>query len=140
MNVKEFVDYHQKILDISKQMNKLFSPIIFGEYLVLSVLFCVLALEVVISKNFIDLIPFFFHGIASLMDLMIYSYCGQKVMDSAARVCEDCYEINKDHHIIMLRTKRELKIESMMYHASLPMSSLIMGRTMSLITLMKSFL
>ncbi|XP_070508199.1 odorant receptor 45a-like [Chironomus tepperi] len=140
LEVKEFVDYHQKILDLAKYVNKLFSPIIFGEYLVLSVLFSVLALETGISKSFMDLIPILFHGMASLMDLMIYSYGGQNIMDCASEICKECYNVDNNYLIIMLRTKRELKMESLMYHASLPMCSLIMGRNMSLITLMKAFL
>ncbi|CAG9801718.1 unnamed protein product [Chironomus riparius] len=140
LEVKEFVEYHQKVLNLAKHINRLFNPIIFGEYLVLSVLFCVLALEAGLSENFFDFIPILFHGIASLLDLMIYSYGGQKIMDCASEICKDCYNVDSNYLIIMLRTKRELKIESMMYHAALPMCSLIMGRTMSLITLMKSFL
>jgi triphosphoribosyl-dephospho-CoA synthetase len=140
LEVKEFVEYHQKVLNLSKHMNKLFSPIIFGEYLILSVLFCVVALEVGISESLVDTIPILFHGMASFMDLMIYSYGGQKIMDCASAVCEECYKIDDNYLIIMSRTKRDVKMEAFMYHASLPMSSLIISRTMSLITLMKSFL
>lgn len=138
--VKEFVDYHQRVLDLAAKVNKIYSPIIFEEYLILSVIFCVIGFQVVISEDLIHSVPMMFHGTAALINLLIYSYGGEVIMDHAKRVCEDCYKIDKDYLIIMMRTKHEYKVESMMYHASLPTFSLIMGRTMSMITLLESFI
>ncbi|CAG9801717.1 unnamed protein product [Chironomus riparius] len=140
INVKEFVDYHQKTLELATKLNKIFGIVIFGEYLILSVIFCVIGFQVVISEDLIHSVPMMFHGTAALINLLIYSYGGEIIMDHANKVCEDCYKINKDYLIVMMRTKHEYKVESMMYHASLPTFSLIMGRTMSMITLLESFI
>lgn len=140
IEVKEFVDYHQRVLELSEKINKIFSIVIFEEYLILSVIFCVIGFQVVISEDLIHSIPMMFHGTAALINLLIYSYGGEIIMDHANNVCKDCYRINKDYLIIMMRTKHEYKVQSMMYHASLPTFSLIMGRTMSMITLLESFI
>lgn len=138
LEVIKFVEYHQEIIDMAMKLNTLFKFIIFQEYLLFSVLLCVLSFPIVYNEDISKSIPLFFHAIAGIIDLLIYSYGGQKVMDLAAEIGDDCYDIKK--LIIIIRTKHKLKIESMFYHASLPTFDLMIGRTMSLITLLKSFM
>ncbi|KAL7011657.1 hypothetical protein ACKWTF_014373 [Chironomus riparius] len=104
----------------------------------MSVLFCVLTFPIILNDDASKPIPHLFHAIAGIIDLLIYSYGGQKVMDSAVDVCKDCYDAEK--MIVMLRTKHDVRIESVYYDASLPTFSLMIGRTMSLIAVLKSFL
>lgn len=104
----------------------------------LSLLLCVLDFQIMINENKIKAIPGFFHAVAASIGLLIFSYGGQKVMDSANDVCKDTY--NPQHYFVMMRTKHELKIKSLTFHASLPTFTDVMSRTMSLIALMKSFL
>lgn len=136
--IKEFAVHHQRLLSLGSKINKIFKFIVLEEYLMLSLLLCVLDFQIVINENKTKAIPGFFHGMAAITELLIFSYGGQKVMDSARDVCKNSYD--PQHYFIMMRTKRELKIESLTFHASLPTFSTTMSRTMSLIALMESFL
>lgn len=140
MELKDFVEYHLKLLDITPRVNYFFRVVVFQEFAVLSLLLGVIAFRIVISKSVTESIPVYFHGIACVTTLLVYAYSGQRIMDSAGEVCRDCYVIDKNYTIIMMRTKKQLKIESSMFHASLPAFTLIMNRTMSLFTLLKSFM
>lgn len=139
LELKEFVNYHRDIINLASKLNKLYKFVIFFEYLVLSAFLCVCAFRVVVSKDLAKVFTAAFHGLAGLIDMLIYSYGGQKIMDSALDVGNDCSKIRKDYAFVILRTQHELKIEAFMYHASLPTFSVIMSRTMSLITMLQSF-
>lgn len=140
MELKDFVNYHQKVIDMTLKLNKLFSFVIFIEFMLLSILLCVTAFQVVMSDDLLRIMTAFFHGMAAFMDLLIYSYGGQKVMDCSAEVCDDCEKIDDNYVFISMRAQKELRIKSMMFHATLPTFTLILSRTMSLITLLQSFL
>ena len=137
--LKKFIDYHKNIINLATRLNKLFQVIIFVEYIVLSALLCVNAFQVVMSDDFATIFTATFHGMASFIDLFIYSYGGQQIMDSALHICDDCYKTSKELAFIVLRTHKEIRIKSLMYHASMPTFTVIMSRTMSLITLLQSF-
>jgi hypothetical protein len=138
LEVVKFVEYHQNIIDMAMKLNTLFKFIIFQEYLLLSVLLCVLAFPIAYNDDIIKSIPFFMHAIAGIIDLLIYSYGGQKIMDLAGDICDDCYDANK--LIVIIRSQHKLKIKSMCYHASMATFDLMIRRAMRLITLLKSFL
>ncbi|KAL7011659.1 hypothetical protein ACKWTF_014375 [Chironomus riparius] len=123
---------------MASKLNKLYKVIIFLQYMLLSILLCVLAFPIVYNDDILKTIPHIFHAVAGIVEMLIYSYCGQTIMDLAADICKNCYE--SDMMMVMLRTKYEVRIESMFYHASLPTFTLMVSWTMSLITLMKSFL
>lgn len=139
MTLKEFVKLHDKWINIADRVNKLYKIIIFYEYLVLSLLLCVCELKFIIGHIFEQKIEAILHIFAALIDLTIYSYGGQKVLDTSSDVCKDCYNMNKDYQIIMSRVKHELKIKAPMYVACLPALSLVIGQTCSLVTLFQKF-
>lgn len=140
MELEEAVDYHSILLNMSHKLNKLYSFIIFQEFSLLSFLLCLTAFHVVMGNNLFKRGAVFFHGIAALIDLFIYSYGGQKISDCTKEVCDDCYNLHKNYMIIMLRSQKELKIKSMIYHASLPEFTKILNKTISLIAMLQSFM
>ena len=137
--LKETVNHHNQVLDLVKRFNKLFDEIMFGEYAVKSVVLCVVGFLIVMTDDVFVLTICFFHGMAGVIELLIYSYGGQKIMDYGEEICDECYEIDKNYLIIMLRTKDQLRLYSLMYVANLPTVTLIMNRAMAMITLLQSF-
>lgn len=125
---------------MTKKINKIYNVSIFLGFLFFSLLLCVTAFQVLVSDDLKQITKAFFHGTAVLIDLLIWSYGGQRIMDCSLEVCDDCYKLDKDYKIIMIMTHRELKIESLKVETSLPTFTLVINRTMSLITLFKSFM
>jgi len=62
----------------------------------------------------------FFHTATALIDLFIYSYGGQIIMDSAMSVCDENENIDKNYIIINIKTQAELKIDTGFFSATLP--------------------
>lgn len=139
MDLKEFVNYHRSVIDMTKKLNRLLSTAVFLEFLIFSLLLCVTAFEVVMGDNFVRVMIASIHVSAAFVDLLIYSYGGQRVMDCSMEICDDCYKLDRNYFLIMIRAHRELKIEALVFHASLPTFSIVLSRTMSLITLFRSF-
>lgn len=140
MDLKEFVDYHVKLISLAVKMNKLYYFIIFLECLVMSLLISVMAVIVMTSGDVAVLFTLGFYLISCITDLFIYCYGGQKIMDSAGDLCNEYYKLNKNYFTIMLRTSTDLKIKTFIFDASLSTITLILNWAMSLITFVKSFL
>ena len=140
MDLKEFVEYHRSILNVALKFTNLFKEIVFFEYFFMTVLLCVdgfQAIEVIgISKKF----NFLFHTVNSLLDLFIYSYGGQILMDSAMSVCDENERIDKNYVFLLMRAQSEIKIDTGFFSATLPTFCTILNRVMSLITLLQSFI
>lgn len=139
LELTEFVSYHRKVIDLSRRVNQLFKLVIFTAYLLMSILLCVTAFYVVTATNFLEKIPTIMHGLGGLIDLFIYSYGGQSIMDCAMEVCDDSFQSNKAYWFVLQKTQEELEIKSWIFHASLPTFCLIMNQTNALITLLQSF-
>lgn len=140
MNLKEFVDYHQQIINLCSKLSEFFKVIVFLEYIVQSCLLCTIAVQLVMGTDLLKMIVAFLHGSAALTDLFIYSFGGQLVMDSSTEVFQDLVRIDKNYRFILHRTQTELKIKSMMFQASFSTFSRIISQTISLITLVKSLM
>lgn len=139
IKLEDFVEYHLQITHITKRLNKLFNVIIFTEYVFITLMLCTTGFQIVMCEDSIRIFAAVFHGIACIIDILIYSYGGQMIISSACAVTKDFYEFDKEYILVLMRTKLDVKINSLFYTACLPESSLIMGRTMSLITMLKSF-
>lgn len=140
MDLKDFVKFHQRVIDLANELNKLFSFIILEECLVLSLLISVMIVRILYSDDILKSVPIFFQVALCLINILIYCYGGQKITDSAGEICENCYEMDGNYMIILLRTKYELKIGSFIFNASLPTFTMIMNWTNALITFVESFL
>lgn len=139
MDLKEFVNFHRDLIEMTTKLNKIYSIATFLQFLLFSLLLCVTAFEVFMGNDFAKMIIASIHVSAVLVDLLIYSYGGQSVMDCSKELCDDCYKLDMNYTVIMIMAHRGLKIESLVFHASLPTFSIVLSRTMSLITLFRSF-
>lgn len=137
---KDFLVYHQKILDISKKLIKLYKPIIFTEFVIMAIVLCFTGLQILMMNDFGKIVGALLHAGAAFADVAIYSYGAQKVLDSSLAVCDEVYKADKNYILIILITQKELKFDAGLFHASLHTLTVILSRTMSFITLLKSFI
>ena len=140
MELGEFVDYHNNVIDITQRFKRFYRLIIFIEFSFLSLLICVTSIQVTLGDDLLKSLAPLFHGMTSVLALLIYSYGGQQIVDSSVGVCDDYFGNEKTFILIVFRSQKPLMVESFVYQISLPIFSLIMSRAGSLITLLKSFL
>lgn len=60
-------------------------------------------------------------------------------MDKSLLATSEIYQADKDYNLVILRSKRPLKIDAGFYHACLPTFRAILSSAASLMTLLKSF-
>jgi hypothetical protein len=140
MDVKEFVVYHREILNLGSKLQHLFKEVVFVQFISMTLLLCVDGFQLIEFEGMSKKFNAFFHTATALIDLFIYSYGGQKIMDSSKSVCDENENIDKSYVVINMRAQSELKIDTGFFNASLPTFSTILNRVMSLITLLQSFL
>ena len=58
-------------------------------------------------------------GLAIIIQLSIYSFGGQRIMDKSLSVAKDIYQLDMDYRFIILRSQRAVKIKAGFYHACL---------------------
>jgi hypothetical protein len=136
----DFVIYHQTVLEVSKKLIYLFKPIIFTEFVIMTIVLCFTGLQITMMKDSGKIIGALLHSGAALADVAIYSYGAQKILDSALVVCDKFYKADRDFILVMLITQKELKFDTGLFHASLHTLTVIISRSMSFITLLKSFI
>lgn len=78
-------------------------------------------------------------GSAIIIQLFIYSFGGQQIMDKSCSVATEIYHLDKDYNLVILRSKKPLKIQAGFYHACLPTFRAILSSAASLMTLLQSF-
>lgn len=138
--VKDFVIYHREIISLTQKLNKLFRPIIFVEYVVVVTILCVTGVQVLLYDDYGKILGALFHASAALLDITVYSYGGQRIIDASLTVCDQVYKIDKDYVIIISMSQKALKFDTGFFETSLDTLSIILSRTMSFITLVKSFI
>lgn len=138
-DLNDFVKYHQKVIRVTMNLSRLFKPIIFTEFVLVTTILCVSGLQIIMFNDFSKFFVALFLNLASLCDVTIFAFGAQKVLDSALAVCREVYKADKNYILIMMITQKELKFDVGLFHASLNTLSIILSRTMSIITLMKSF-
>jgi 7tm Odorant receptor len=136
---KKFVEKHLKILDLAKQLNDLYKPIVFEQLLATNVLLCMIGFQVVMTKTYIEILFVAPYGIATLNQLIVYCFGGQLVLDKIASVSGHFYDSDKELVIIIRNTLKGFQIKSAVCQANLPMFTAILGSAQGLITALKSF-
>lgn len=136
----KFIRRHQKILELAEELKKLIKPIIFIQYLITSIVLCTLGFQLVVVDSFFKRVVTSVFGFAMTIQLFIYSYGGQFIMDKTISVADNFYQNDKDLVLIVARAQRPIIIEAGFYQATLPTFQAIMSSTASLITLLQSFL
>ena len=137
--VEKFVVYHLQMINLTKKLSKLYKPIIFTEFIFTGFILCVTGLQIIKADNFEKILAALLHAVAGLIDVTIYSYGGQKVLDSALSVSTEAYKMDKRYLLIIMMSQKKLKFDTGLFDASLNTLSIMLSRTMSFITLLKSF-
>jgi odorant receptor len=110
------------------------------QFLVNSMLLCVLGFQVVMSQSVLKQAVVAFFGLVCFTQLFLYTYGGQLIMDKSSSVADNFYEIDKDLIIIIARARKASVIRSGFYEANLTTFTTVLSATGSMITLLKSIL
>jgi odorant receptor len=127
-------------LDVAENINKLYAPIIFGQFLITSLQLCVLGFQFVMFKSIMKKVVAGFYFIAMVIQLFVYTYGGQLVMDRSISVADKLYQTDNDLIIIIARSQKTSIIKSGFYEASSTTFSTILSSAASLITVLKSLM
>lgn len=115
-------------------------PVIFFQFLISSTLLCVLGFQLVMLESVSKRIVSAIYGSAMMIQLMVYSYGGQIMMEKSSSVADDLYQLDKDLVIIIARAQKPVYIKSGFYDINLETFTVILKAAASLITILKSFL
>lgn len=137
---KKFVESHQIILDLTENLNNYFMPVIFIQFVISSVLLCVIGFQVVVAESFVKQIISAIFGMGIIIQLYIYCYGGQIIKENGSSVADKLYHLDKDLVIVIARAQRAQKIKSLFYEANLSTFKTMLSAAASLITLLKSFI
>jgi len=137
---KKFVKQHQKLLELSTTFKKLFKPIVFTQFLVTSMLLCVLGFQLVVFESFVKKFFTSMFGLTVIIQLLFYAYGGQMIMDKSSSVGDLLYATNKDLIIIIARAQKATIIQAGIYKATAGTFTTIVNSAASLIALLQSFL
>lgn len=138
-NVKEVVKYHRDIIKLTQKLTKLYKPIIFTEYVVVVTIFCGTGVQMLLYNDIGKILSAMLHATAALVDIAVFAYGGQKVIDASLAVGDDVYKIDKDLILVIKMSQKALKFDTGFFDSSLHTLSIILSRSMSFITLVKSF-
>jgi gustatory receptor len=136
---KEFIEEHQKVIDLASDLNMLIKPIVFTQHLVSSLLLCVIGFQLVMLHDLYKRLAAFFFGLAAMIQLLMYSFGGQQIMDKSLNVSSKMYNLDKDYRMIIMRSHRVCKIRAGIFEASLPTYRTMISNAGSLMTILKSF-
>jgi odorant receptor len=137
---KKFIEKHQELLDLVKTLNKLYAAIILAQCFITSMLLCVLGFQFVMLRSILKKIVVLFFGSAAFIQLFVYTYGGQLVMDKSVSVADKLYQTDKDLIICITRAHKASVIKSGFYEANSATLASILSSAASLITLLKSLM
>lgn len=136
----KFIKRHQTLIEVTENLKHLVKPIVFAQFLISSINLCVLAFQIValdsISTKIIT-IPFL---LSIIIQLFIYSYGGQLIMEKSSMVADHFYQNDKDFIIIIARAQKPIIVDAAFYKATLSTFDAIISSTASMIALLQSFL
>lgn len=135
---KKLIKYHQKILKLSNNLNNLVKPVVFTQFLISSLLLCVIGFQLVMIASIFKRVVALVFGLAIIIQLFIYSFGGQQIMDKSFTATSKIYDLDKDYRLVIMRSNKPLKINAGFYHACLPTFRAILSSAASLITLLQS--
>lgn len=138
LNKRLFIEKHCYLLVLSKKLNKLMKFIIFIQFLMSSLNLCVLGFQFVMLDNIFKRIVTVFFGLAIIIQLFIYAFGGQLIMDKSSTIADDLFDMDKDTLLIIARTQTPIRIKSGFFEANLSTFRNCLSRAGSLITLLQS--
>lgn len=136
---KKWIQDHQAIISLAEELIELFKPLILVQFFISSMALCGMGVQLTLSDSIVKQIIALNFGFAMMIQLFIYCFGGQLILDKSSSVADDFYELDKDFIIIIARGQKALTVKAGIYEATLPNFSVILNSAASLITLMKSF-
>lgn len=137
---KKFVKKHQVIIDLVEDLNNLIRPVLFVQFLISSMLLCVIGFQIVMFQDVFQLFTHLNFGAAVMIQLFVYAYGGQIIMDKSLLVADELYDLDTDMVTIISRVQKASTIKYLFYIANLPTFSAILSSAASFITLLQSLL
>lgn len=139
IKIKEFVKYHLKVINITHRLSRLNKQIILVEFTAVSLIICFTGIQILVLDDYEQIMAALFHCFVSITDAGIYAYCGQKVLDSSGAVSNEIYTLKKDYLPIIMMSQKKMKFDSGLFDASFETFSTMLSRTLSFMTVLKSF-
>jgi hypothetical protein len=135
---KKFIEKHQTILSLTEELNDIFKPVVFIQFLISSTLLCVLGFQLVMLQGIKERIVVVTFAMAVIIQLFIYAYGGQ-IVDTSESVADDLYHSDRDLVAIIARSQKTAKISSGFFTANLKTFADILTSAHSLIAVLKYF-
>ncbi|XP_033241710.1 odorant receptor 82a [Drosophila pseudoobscura] len=146
--LKDLVDYHIRLLTLSKRLRVMYMPIVFGQFFITSLQVGVIIYQLVTNMDSIMALLVYLSFLGSIMlQLFIYCYGGEIIKVESHRVdvavqLSNWYQaapkLRRSLAFIILRSQRDLLIKAGFYEASLGNFLAICRAALSFITLIKS--
>jgi hypothetical protein len=137
---KKFINKHQAIVDLSRDLVSFYKPIIFNQFLVSSMQLCLIGFQIVMIENFFLRIPVVFFAVGFLIQIFVYALGGQLLMDKSASVAENFYDLDKDVIMIIARAQKAEVVKVGFFRADLPTFVSMMNSVWSLIAVLQSLM
>jgi hypothetical protein len=99
---------------------------------------CVIGFELVMVESLTDKIFPAVFGLAAIIQLSIYAFGGQLIIDKSDAVARNFYDVDRDFLILIARPLKPTKIKTLFFSADLPTFVSILNSAGSLITMLKS--
>lgn len=135
---KVFVEKHLHLLSLCNDLRNLMKWIIFTQFLMSSLNLCVLGFQLVMTDNFLRRILVAIYGLAITIQLFIYAFGGQIMLDHSSSVSDNLFEMDKDLIHVIARVSKPVKMKSAFYTADFREFTSIIRRAGSLITLLQT--
>jgi hypothetical protein len=137
---KKFVEEHFQLLELTKELNHIFKPILFFIFLLISSLLCGLGFQLVVLQNIGDRIVVAIFGTTIIIKFFFYSYGGQLIVNRSELIAQNFYNCDRDFLIMIAMPLKTNAIKSAFYTADLPTFLNVLRSAGSLITLLKSLI
>jgi sensor histidine kinase YesM len=134
----DFIERHQQTLALSHELNEIFRPIIFIEFLAVSFVLGGIGVTFAMSRNFIEHLMLLIYGSVMMVQLFIYCYGGQYLKERALSVCDEVYKLDRDYKLIIMRIQKGVKIEAPFFRATMEQFASVMNTTWALISIIRS--
>lgn len=137
VELRKFIKYHKEVLNLLTKFKKIYKPVIFVHYLLISIFLVVVASQIVIIVE-IKLRMVVIQSVTiAIVTLLIFSYGGQMIMQSSTSICQELYKIDRDYLVVIMRTQKPLSLKVGIFEPSLSSWGTYLEFTFSLVVVLK---
>ncbi|XP_049536874.1 odorant receptor 85c-like [Anopheles darlingi] len=144
----ETVRIHQKVIELCNQLERIFSPSLLVNFMLSSVIICLVGFQATAGVQPIDLFKFILFLISSLVQVFLLCYYGNKLIVASDQISYSAFEghwINasssyqKSLLLVMVRSLKPQKLTALKFSViSLASFSKILSTSFSYFTLLKA--